>query len=427
MTRPTSDKVPNFNQPPQPLLRRGIPPYMLWLLSIAITLSAAMLTGGLAYLSGSCLLNDTVMELVSSILCVLILFCVFRTRHSQRWVFPLLLLGGGLLFFLTGSLLMPALLLSLLAAIGFSALLLAVSEKQVAVWLAFIPLFAYGLSLALCRDPLLSLVALLPFPAAAALAFGTRAAAEREDAPGRVGIICLTSLALGLCVLGLCALLLGRRLGTLSPAHLSAWLEELRTSMTNTLVEVMQSLSDALSETMGDQAPSGIALTEAQARDIINSLINIFPGLAVAACNIAAALGQVLFHGSLTAFGYGSSVQGRVRLFRMSLMSGIVFLIAWGITLATTLANSDSTMAGTVAQNILLILQPGLILVGLLRLLARLARRAGCLSFLLLFMIPMLLLYASPLLAAYAAIASILDAIFSKVRPPQDNGPTDSL
>lgn len=420
MTRPDRNPAFNANLPPQPLLRRGLPTQPLWLLSIVAALSAAMLTGGISYLSGSCQLNAVAMEILSAAMCVLILFCLFRVRKSHRWLAPLLLIVGGLLYAVCGSFSLSALVLALPAAVGFSALLLAVSEKQVLSRLAFIPLAAYGLSLLLCRDPLLSLLSLLPFPAAAALAFGTRAAADgREDAPGRVGVICLTSLCLGICTVGVALLLLGRHLGTLSAAHLSTWLEELRTSLSRAIVETMQQVADALPEQTDSQTVLITVPTEEEARNTVNYLINIFPGMAIVLCNIFAALGQVVLHGCLTAFGYEASVRGQVRRFRMSVMSCIVFLLAAIITTVTSLASGDSTIVGTVAQNISLILQPGLILIGILRIFSRPARRVGCLSFLLLLMLPFLLLYASPLVAAYAAVATILDAVLAHVRPPE--------
>lgn len=420
MTRPDKNPAFNANLPPKPLTRRGLPTQPLWLLSIVTALSAAMLAGGISYLSGSCQLNAVAMEILSAAMCVLILFCLFRVRKSNRWLAPLLLIVGGLLYATCGSFSLSVLVLALPASVGFSALLLAVSEKQVLSRLAFIPLAAYGLSLILCRDPLLSLLSLLPFPAAAALAFGTRAAADgREDAPGRVGVVCLTSLCLGVCMAGIALLLLGRHLGTLSPTHLSEWLESLRTALSRAIVEVIQQLVDALPEQANGETALVTVPTEEQARNFVNSFINIFPGMAIAFCNILAALGQVVLHGCLTAFGYEASVRGQVRRFRMSLMSCIVFLLAAIITTVTSLTSQDSTLVGTVAQNISLILQPGLILIGVLRIFTRPARRVGCLSFLLLLMLPFLLLYASPLVAAYAAVATILDTILAHIRPPE--------
>lgn len=413
MTRPDRDPVQPAREIPLPLQRRGIPAAPRWLLAILSALSAATVAVGLAYMAGSLPLSDTVMELISVIMGGLLLVFLFRILRTQRWLTPLLLLLGMAQFSLTGSFLLAAMLISLLAAIGFSAVLLAVSERETLTRLAFIPLAAYGLALVLCRDPLLSLVALVPFPAAAALALSTRAASKREDAPGRVGIICLTSLCLGAATLALVALLLYRHLGSLSPAHLRDWLEGLRSSMAHTLMDTTQQLAD-LFAAEGQTSPIAV-LTEAQALDAVNSVINLCPGLAVVLCNISAALAQGILLGELAAFGYGESVKGRVRLFRMSLMSGVVFLVACIVTLITA---SGESLAGTVAENIFLILEPGLLLAGILRFSqGMLRRRQGCLVFLLL---PLLVAFAAPLVAAYGALAPLLSALLAKLKPPAD-------
>lgn len=413
MTRPDRNPVPPMKEFPVPINRKGLPVQPLWLLSVLSVLSAAALACGLACGTGVVTVPATAVQAVAGTVCLILLFYLFRVLHTMRWTPILLLFVSTGLLYTTGTLAAPAMLMALLCATGFSALLLAVADKATLTRLAFIPLAAYGLSLALCRDPMLSLAALMPFPAAAALAFGTRASAEREDGPGRVGVICLTSLCLGATTLGIAALLLSRRIGSLSPAHLGALLDNLRTELSLRLVTLTQQLAE--------QIPQLSALTKEQALNIINSAI--FPGTAVMLCNLCAALMQVLLQGSLCAFGYADSVRGRVRLFRMSLMSSCVFLVAGILWMVTSLASSDSSLAGTVAQNIVIILHPGLSLAGILRILRNARRRqAGCFPIFLVLFIPCLLVYASTLLAVYEAISSILGAILARVRPPRGDG-----
>lgn len=415
MTRPDRNPVPPMKEFPVPINREGLPVQPLWLLSVLSVLSAAALACGLAWGTGVVTVPATAVQAVAGTVCLILLFYLFRVLRTMRWTPILLLLISTGLLYTTGTLAAPAMLMALLCATGFSALLLAVADKATLTRLAFIPLAAYGLSLALCRDPMLSLAALMPFPAAAALAFGTRASAEREDGPGRVGVICLTSLCLGVTTLGIAALLLSRRIGSLSPAHLGALLDNLRTELSLRLVTLTQQLAE--------QIPQLSALTEEQALNIINSAINLFPGTAVMLCNFCAALMQVILQGNLCAFGYADSVRGRVRLFRMSLMSSCVFLVAGILWMVTSLASSDSSLAGTVAQNIVIILHPGLSLAGILRILRNARRRqAGCFPIFLVLFIPCLLVYASTLLAVYEAISSILGAILARVRPPRGDG-----
>lgn len=415
MTSPDRNPIPSTNDIPSPLERKGLPTQPLWVLSILCVLSSALLGCGLAWSTGVFDLSAPVAQTIGAAVLLILLFYVFRILRTVRWMPFLILLLSSLLCYVTGSFDIAAMWLALLCAIGFFALLLAVADKPVLTRLAFIPLAAYGIALAVSRDPLLSLASLVPFPAAAALAFGTRASAAREDGPGRVGVLCMTSLCLGVATLGMSALLLNRHLGTLSPTHLNTWLDGIRTSLSSQLAEI--------SKLLADQIPQMSTISEAQALDIVNSAINVFPGCAVVLCNLCAALAQVILQGSLCAFSYGDSVKGRVRLFRMSLVSSVVFLIAGIFSLIMLLASSDSSLAETVAENIVIILHPGLALAGILRFLYSITRRGrgGCMPLIILLLIPCVLVYASLLPAVYEAIASILNAVFSHMSRPHDD------
>lgn len=420
MTSPDRNPIPSKNEIPSPLERKGLPTQPLWVLSILCVLSSTLLGCGLAWSFGVFDLSAPVAQAIGAAVLLILLFYVFRVLRTVRWMPFLILLISSLICYLTGSFDIAAMWLSLLCATGFFALLLAVADKPVLARLAFIPLAAYGITLAVSRDPMLSLTSLVPFPAAVALAFGTRASAAREDGPGRVGVICTTSLCLGVAMLGVTALLLSRHLGTLSPTHLNAWLDGVRTTLSSQLAEI--------SKLLADQIPQMSTISEAQALDIVNSAINVFPGCAVVLCNLCAALAQVILHGSLCAFSYGDSVKGRVRLFRMSLMSSIVFLTAGIVSLILLLASNESSLAETAAENIVIILHPGLALAGILRFLYRITRkgRGGCLPLIILLLIPCILVYASLLPAVYEAIASILNAIFSRIQPPRNDNDSGS-
>ena len=208
------------------------------------------------------------------------------------------------------------------------------------------------------------------------------------------------------------AILLSRSLGELSLPALSDWLEGLRLTLSEKLMDMYAQLAQMTN--------SGDLVTEAQALNAINSLFNILPAMVVVVCNLFAALAQVLLFCGLSVFGYADSLKGRVQLFRMSLVSDVVFLLSWVVLLIASLVSADaSTLPGTVANNIAMILQPGLALCGILRLLRLLMRnrRGGCLPFFLIMILPFLFLYAAGLLAFYEAGAAILGVILARVRP----------
>ncbi len=419
MTSPDRNHARRPGEYPVPIDRKGLPAQPVWVLAILSALSAAALAWGVAWVAGSIRIPGAAAQAAAGAMLLLLLVYSFRVLRTMRWTPILMILAGAILTYLSGSAVLPAMLIALVCSAAFSAFLLAVSDKPTLTRLPFIPLAAYGLALAVCRDPILSLTALIPFPPAAALAFGTRAAAAREDGPGRVGVICLGSLGFGAAVLGVAALLLNRSLGSLSPAHLGAWLDSLRTELSLRLTELTQQLAE--------QIPQLTALTEEQSLNIINSFINLAPGTAVAVCNLCSFLMLNYLHGCLFSFGYASSLREKVTRLRMSLVSAVVYLIAGIIWIVTTLSGSESTLVGTVAQNIVIILSLGLAAAGVVRIMSGPWRRAGgCLQIILVLLLPCLMIYASSLLAAYEAIASILGAIFARVRPPHDGDAGDS-
>ena len=197
-------------------------------------------------------------------------------------------------------------------------------------------------------------------------------------------------------------------------------MEALRTAMIHqiTSAEIPEGLAPEM------VAEMEAMLTYANAQNMVNSVFNLLPAIFVVMVNLISAGVQVLQHASLRAFGFGESVTDRVRAFRMSLISCIVFLIAY---LVSFLESGDtSTLAGTVAQNIYVIFMPGLALAGMLRLIGGLTRKGvrgmGCLFYVLI-LIPCLLIFAPFVLAAVEVIGHIYTAIISAFRSPDDDDP----
>ena len=220
------------------------------------------------------------------------------------------------------------------------------------------PLAAYGLSLALCRDPMLSLAALMPFPAAAA-AFGTRASAEREDGPGRVGVICPTSLCLGVTTLGIAALLLSRRIGSCPRASRRA---------SGQPAHGAESPAGDADATACRADPAAVCLDRGAGTEYHQFRHQSVPRHGSHAVQPLRRAHAGHPAGQSLRIRVRRLGRGRMRLFRMSLMSSCVFLVAGILRMVTSLASSDSSLAGTVAQNIVIILHPGL------------SRRASCAS-----------------------------------------------
>ena len=113
----------------------------------------------------------------------------------------------------------------------------------------------------------------------------------------------------------------------------------------------------------------------------------------------------------------GESVTDRVKVFEMSLISCIVFPVAAIIALGE--GSTVSSLNGTIAQNITIILLPGLALAGLLRLTRGLTKKGrrgiGCLFYLII--LAFCLLFTAPyILAVVEVIGHIFQSVTSKFK-----------
>ena len=236
----------------------------------------------------------------------------------------------------------------------------------------------------------------------------------------RVGVICATSLALGVTLLAATALLVFHQLGTLSLDALAAEVEALREALINDIT------SAKIPEGMDPEMVAELEklLTYSSARNMVNSVFNLLPALFVVVVNLISAVAQMILHSTLRVFGYEESLTDRVRAFRMSLISCLVFVAAYFVFF--TESEDASTLAGTVAQNIYMILLPGLALAGMIRITGALTRKGprglGCLFYIIL-IIPCLFIFAPFVLAACEVIGHIFTAITSAIKPNDDNPP----
>lgn len=415
---PHSDPARPDSAPLCPIPRDGVNRTSGLILSVLLTLASAMVGIGLfavGTVSESGFSLPRGMAIASLVLFALYLWRVTRT---SKGILPILVIAGIFVFYFTGSVELTAALIGLLFAIGEGSFLLAVLPRRLFGWFPMIPIAAYAAALAVTRDPVGAAAVLIPFPPMLVLALTTRRAAASEEGPTRVGVICATALALGISVAVLTASGLYMQLGSLSPDILMGFMEELRAALIEgiTSAEIPEGLAPEMVEQLEEMK------TYSNAQNVVNSVFNLLPALFVVVVNIISAVVQMMQHASLRTFGYGDSVSNRVRAFGMSLISCIVFLAAY---LVVFLGGSDtSSLAGTIAQNVYVILLPGLALAGVIRIMSGLARKGprhlGCLFYLFL-LVPCLLILAPVIPAAIEVIGHIYGAITSAIKPPDDD------
>ena len=352
-------------------------------------------------------------EIVTAAAILVLVIHMWRVTRTAKGALPLLIALGVFLTMYSRSIYPAGVLCGLVFTVSEGSLLIAVQPKSKLASLPIIPLLAYGITALLSMDFVSSLAVLLPWPAAWALAVGTRRCAESEDGPNRVGVICSASLALGLTTAALLAISLYQVLGTLEPAVLAETLDALREEIILAIhtQPLPEGLSPEVTQAWEEQ------LEYANVENQINTIFNVLPAICTVTVLIFVTVCQSIQHAALRAFGMGECITTRVKAFEMSLISCVVFPIAYLFALVDS--GAVSSLAGTVALNVAIILMPGLALAGLLRLTRGLARKGargmGCLFYLIIS--AFCLLFIAPyVLAAVEVIGHIFEAITAKLR-----------
>ena len=357
-------------------------------------------------------------EILSAAAILLLVIHLWRVTRTAKGALPLLVVLGVFLTMYTQSIYPAGVLCGLVFTVSEGSLLIAVQPKSKLVALPIIPLLAYGITALLSMNFLDSLVVLLPWPAAWALATGTRRSAESEDGPNRVGVICSASLALGLTTAVLLAISLYQSLGTLEPSVLAETMDALREEIILAIhtQPLPEGLTPEMTEAWREQ------LEYANVENQVNTIFNVLPAICTVTVLIFITICQSIQHAALRAFGMGECITPRVKAFEMSLIACVVFPIAYLFALVDS--GAVSSLAGTVALNVAIILMPGLALAGLLRLTRGLARKGargmGCLFYLIIS--AFCLLFVAPyVLAAVEVIGHVYEAITAKLRFDEDD------
>ncbi len=410
------EKTTATGTPLVPIPRTGLRGFSGVLLFLSLILSSATVGIGICAMRTTSALEVQVAEIVSAAASVILCMYLWRIGRRAKGMIPVLVFVAVALAYLTNSFIPAGVLVGLVAGVTTGALTVSIITKKQAVWLPIIPLVAYGFTLLCSWDIVGSVACLLPLLAAPALAFATRRSAAAEDGPNRVGVICLTSLALGASLLAMIALTLYRQLGSLSISTLTAAMETARESVINEITSV--ELPAEATEEMRN------FFKRENVEQMINSVINLLPAYAVVLINLISTVAQLLLHASLVSFGCGESLTDRVRVFRMSAASCIVFAGAYLVALLAT--GDTSTLPGTVAQNIYTILMPGLAFAGLLRILGAITKHSmGCFSLLLIIVAPLLFFVIPPVLGLVEVGGRLIAFLSEKFRDPEKDDPFD--
>ena len=298
--------------------------------------------------------------------------------------------------------LLPAAFLALLVGGGCGAFLLIHFHDPRKHWYFFlIPLLAYGASALITGDPLRGLLTLLPLACAVVAAVCALCYTRRTEATVLIAVVLAATLVIaGIVTLGVTGGLVGNPVAALGDS-------------------LRQSIVSFLTDSRAQYAQMGMTLPISDV-DISNTaalLVNLLPGLFLCACSITAFLVWRTLLQLLVAFRSLPRLPFRLAAFSMSKTSAVVFLIFYIVAL---FANSTATtLFGTVCQNVALVLEPGLALIGFSSIFSRGGARS-CLSYVLALGL-FFLLWTNPATGvALAAFFGAFHILAARFLPPQD-------
>ncbi len=345
-------------------------------------------------------INELVLQAISIVASVLAVFAFSRLSVSRKGIvsYILILVIG---FMMLGTV-MSGFVASLIGSIYILAYLLIISEKSWGKLLALMPsLLAYIISSLLLTGPVLALVALVHLLAAILLAYSF------SKKLGRVSVICHTSLGIILTFLiGVAAVFL-----TFYGTDISA----LGTAVETMRSFFIRSLSDAFSTVY---TTLGVTLSSVDSAElssvIVNTLFNLLPAIVIIISNIIAFMLQSIMTAFFIKKDTSREDAASMLSFEMSTVSAVVFLTSFLI--AAILSNEISVWSAT-AENISLILMPGLIYTAVFALKVLLfSKNPSCFSALLYIGCIMLFFYIPSVMFTIGALAGAVIIIINNVK-----------
>jgi hypothetical protein len=220
-------------------------------------------------------------------------------------------------------------------------------------WLVLIPLASYAVACPMCGNPLVALISLISFPAAGMLAYQTM----RNER--RVSAICMTSLLYGLCIAFGYVLLIFLQDGSVDLRALASELDAVREEIialmlqTEPFMQMMEKTYEEFGVNVRDVVVS-----------LVNLVFNLLPGMVIVLINLMAYTAQLMCIRAYVGTGMKSLATKTSQLFILSVFSGLIYMFCFVVTLFSGASN----MFIAVIHNLLVILLPGMTLVGLFKL-----------------------------------------------------------
>lgn len=233
-----------------------------------------------------------------------------------------------------------SLLLSALCAVLTVALLASVIFAYRRLWLIAAPIAAAAVTLIITRDPVAAMIAVLPFPAASALAVSFF---RRRD---KGGMITATSVAIG--AWGLLTVAVYAACGGAFPSF-----DEMSESVRRAVMSATVNSASGPAAVFSEQAAAGIA----------EYVMLSIPAIVIVSIMLVSFLAATIMPHLLRLFSFSDYVYDGALVYRPSTAAAVIYILAYATSVALTfIRNTDAI--GYAAENVLLALLPAMLLEG---------------------------------------------------------------
>ena len=353
---------------------------------VYIPLTAAFITNGIALTS------------IAAGICVVSALVLARAARSFKAIIGYSVILA-MLTFLSGSVILSSYLAALTLAASALALLLLRCRSVFVYLIPAIPLLTVAV---ITRDVVPSLISVAAVPAGIFLAISIKQRLSRVSAICRISI--------GICIMGaaIFAATVYSACGSLTPTAVKDFIAVFRAEFTEICLLTVNELGTMLEQ----------ELSEDYVLELLNSLIdtvlNLLPGIAITLANVVSYVIHATF---ITVYFAGEKDRDQIApmlSFDMSLASAIVYILAVITSLFFTSGRVE--IAGAVAENVVIVLAPGLVITALSVIRAFMTKKGpSCLGTLGYFGIILMLASFSPIAIGCVALAGAILLICSHI------------
>lgn len=279
--------------------------------------------------------------------CVLGILVLTRLAGSFAQLFGYTMILG--IFILFSGALVPIGIFSAFASASCIFAYLLLEKKTPFIW--GLPLISLILSLLITRTLFGAVLSAVTLPCSLLLAYSVKHKLDRG------GAVCRISLGICIPIIAVLAIAIFSEYGEISMRTVQAFIDMLRKSITELLSSAVSDVGELLGyELVGADTDSVIVAAVA-------SLFNLLPAILITIGNITAYIIHSLYLSVAYSYDEKRKEATPMLSLNMSLASAIIYTVA--LVLSFTLVSDSTAIYGTAAENILLILAPGLILTAL--------------------------------------------------------------